>query len=100
MDKPDTRTVTNDVYLDFDEHGRLVGVEVLDASRNLDLKYLEPHLEKLDQIGVCWHRLHRELVKRKRDGVPVVTPMQHVKNSVKEVGDDYVVLLSEKAKKR
>jgi uncharacterized protein YuzE len=95
VDNPDTRTVTDDVYLDFDEHGRLVGVEVLDASKNLDLKYLEPQLENLDQLGVCWSQLHRELAKRKQEGIPVVTPVRQLNNWIEEVGKDHVTVRSE-----
>ena len=100
VEEPDTRTVTNDVYLDFDEQGRLVGIEVLDASKHLDLRYLTPLLETLDESSLMWHELRRELIKRKRAGVPVETSKQHVKNWIEEVGDDYVVLRSERTDSR
>ena len=39
---PETRSVDEDINLDFDVRGRLVGVEVLSASERLDLKHLVP----------------------------------------------------------
>ena len=100
VEEPETRTVTNDLYLDFDEHGRLVGIEVLDASKHLDLTYLAPLLERLDETSLPWHKLRRELVKRKQTGIPVETSKPHVKNWIDEVGDDYVVVHSERTDKR
>ncbi len=99
VEEPETRTVTNDVYMDFDEQGRLVGIEVLDASKHLDLSYLTPLLERLDETSLLWHKLRRELVKRKRAGIPVETCKQHVKNWIEEVGDDYVRIRSERTGK-
>ncbi|MBM3948570.1 MAG: DUF2283 domain-containing protein [SAR202 cluster bacterium] len=45
------RDVDEDISLDFDEQDRLVGIEVLDASRRLDLKQplLEEELQKVQQ---------------------------------------------------
>ena len=37
---PDTREVDEDIYLDFDGENRLVGIEVLDASKRLKLDVL------------------------------------------------------------
>jgi uncharacterized protein YuzE len=42
VSKPETREVDEDINLDFDGQGRLVGVEVLAASERLDLKHLLP----------------------------------------------------------
>ena len=100
VEEPETRTITNDIYLDFDEQGRLVGIEVLDASKHLDLSYLTPFLERLDETSLLWHKLRRALVKRKRAGIPVETSKQHVKNWIEEVGDDYVVVRSERTDNR
>jgi uncharacterized protein YuzE len=36
--EPKTRQIDDDIILDFDEQGRLVGIEVLDASKRLDLE--------------------------------------------------------------
>ncbi len=43
---PETRQVDEDIYLDFDEEDRLVGIEVLDASKRLDLSALLPVVTK------------------------------------------------------
>ena len=40
--QPETRQVDEDIALDFDASGKLVGIEVLDASQRLDLKSLLP----------------------------------------------------------
>ena len=37
----DSNEVSNDVVLDFDEAGNLVGIDVQHASANVDLKHLE-----------------------------------------------------------
>lgn len=34
------RDIDDDIGLDFDEQGRLVGIEVLDASKRLDLAFV------------------------------------------------------------
>ena len=95
INEPDTREADSDINLDFDVANRLVGIEVLDASKRLDLGYLTPLLETLDEMGLRWHQLHRELLKRKREGVPVETPTKHVKNWIEEVGKDHVTVRSE-----
>ncbi len=43
----ETRCVDDDIYADFDADDRLVGIEVLDASRRLDLEVLRPIIEEL-----------------------------------------------------
>lgn len=40
VSEPETRQVDDDIALDFDEQGRLVGIEVLAASKRLDLTYV------------------------------------------------------------
>lgn len=47
LHQPETRQVDEDINLDFDIGGRLVGIEVLDASRRLDLPFLGPMIEQL-----------------------------------------------------
>lgn len=42
VSEPKTREVDPDINLDFDAQGRLVGVEVLAASKRLDLARLLP----------------------------------------------------------
>ena len=96
IDAPDTRDADTDIYLDFDSGDRLVGIEVLDASKRLDLHYLAPLLYKLDEMGLRWHQLHRELLKRKREGMPVESSTTHAKNWIEEVGEDHVVVRSER----
>jgi len=99
VDKPDTRVVNDDVYVDFDVQGRLVGVEVLDASKRLDLDYLLPVCEILGGEERRWHKLRVELLRRKQADLPVETVVQHVKNWIQEVGENYVVVRSERTGK-
>ena len=47
--EPKTHDVDRDIYLDFDEQGRLMGIEVLEASKRLDLDYLMPQAELLGE---------------------------------------------------
>ncbi|MFN3739577.1 MAG: DUF2283 domain-containing protein [Thermodesulfovibrionales bacterium] len=36
------KDVDEDISIDMDEHGRLVGIEVLSASQHIDLRFLLP----------------------------------------------------------
>ena len=95
ISEPETVQIDHDINLDFDAHGRLVGIEVLAASERLDLSHLEPLVETFQSRPVSWHRLKNELLRRKQLSEPIKTSKQGVKNWVKEVGDDYVILASE-----
>ena len=96
----ETRQVDSDIYLDFDTSGRLSGVEVLGASKRLDLDHLLPGAELLVDTSLKWRELRQELVRRKHAGEPIETPVQHVKNWIQEVGEDFVVLISERSKSK
>ncbi len=100
-----TVNVDEDIALNLDEQDRLVGIEVLDASKRLDLQYLLPvevyesstsnstsegGSAKLSES--TWSNLKRELEWRKEAVVPVKTRVQGRKNSVKEIHNDSVVL--------
>ena len=95
---PVTRQVDEDINLDFDGANRLVGIEVLGASERLDLEYLAPLVENIGRIDPGWPKLRRELIRRKHAGESVKTTVRRIQNWVKEVGDDYVILLSEKSR--
>ena len=94
----ETRQVDPDINLDFDTSGRLRGIEVLDASKRLDLDHLLPSAELLDDAWLRWHELRQELVRRKHAGEPIETPVRRVKNRIQEVGDDFVVVVSEQSR--
>ena len=96
--EPVTRQADEDINLDFDGANRLVGIEVLDASERLDLEYLAPLVENIGRIEPGWPKLRRELIRRKHAGESVKTTVRRIQNWVKEVGDDYVILLSEKSR--
>lgn len=52
-------------------------------------------METFQSRPVSWHRLKDELLRRKQSGEPVTTLKQGVKSWVREVGNDYVILVSE-----
>ena len=96
--EPETRQVDGDINLDVDVANRLVGIEVLDASKRLDLRYLAPLVENIGRDQASWPKLRRELLRRKQAGEPIETLVQHVKNEIKEVGLDRAVFLSDRAR--
>ena len=98
-----TVNVDDDIALNLDEEDRLVGIEVLDASKRLELSSLLPveatsYVYEPDSISQNssedsdWDKLKRELRRRKEAGVPVETLHRHWKNWVEEIGEDYVVV--------
>lgn len=97
--EPETVEFDEDINLDFDAGGRLLGVEVLDASRRLDLGYLWGVVEEFGEQMIGWPKLHHELLRLKQANLPVETKSQRVKNWIKEVGDDFVILVSERSPK-
>ena len=86
---PDTRHMDEDINLDFDSHDQLVGIEVLDASKRLNLPFLMAYIDGMEDR---WTKLRQELVRRKADDVPVLTVKQQRKNWVEAVGNDYAEL--------
>ena len=112
--KIQTKQVDDDIYLDFDERDRLVSIEVLDASKRVDLRNMFPVQVRQSsessksplvtpssfQDGSEWHRVRIELIRRERAHLPVETLNRRWRNWVEEVADDYVVLRREKGKGR
>ena len=93
--EPETIQIDDDINLDFDAHRRLVGIEILAASERLPLEHLMPLVEGSPRRPLSWHRLTHELLRRKDLGQPVKTLKQGVRNWVKVVGEDYIILASE-----
>lgn len=91
-DVPETREVDGDINLDFDVAERLVGVEVLDASKRLDIDYLLPFLEIIGREEPGWRQLRVKLLRYKQAGTPVKTKTRGTKNWVEEVGRNHVSL--------
>ena len=91
-DVPETREVDGDINLDFDVAERLVGVEVLDASKRLDIDYLLPFLEIIGREEPGWRQLTVKLLRYKQAGTPVKTKTRGMKNWVEEVGRNHVSL--------
>ncbi|MCH8063298.1 MAG: DUF2283 domain-containing protein [Chloroflexi bacterium] len=96
-----TTTVDSDINLDFDERDRLVGIEVLEASKRLDLPHLFPVEWEGDYGGQklpstaekdAWDKLRSELVRRKQEDIPVETLVKHCKNWVEDVSEDFVIV--------
>ena len=92
---PDTRQIDEDIYLDFDEANRLVGVEVLAASRRLDINQLLPLLEIIGREEPGWRKLVVQLLRHKQECEPIFTKVQKKKNWVEEVGIDRVKIMRE-----
>lgn len=91
-DLPETRDVHPDINLDFDMTHRLVGIEVLDASKRLDIEYLLPYLEIIGREKPGWTKLRVKLLRYKQGGTPVKTRDRSMKNWVEEVGRNHVSL--------
>jgi uncharacterized protein YuzE len=105
----ETKVIDEDINLDFDEHGRLVGVEVLSASERLDLAALLPigvksHVTNSDSDvfdkDAAWERLRTELQRRMDSGEPIQTGKRGVCNWIKEIREDRVVLQSDDPKSK
>ena len=92
---PKTRQIDEDIYLDFDETDRLVGVEVLSASRRLDISQLLPLLEINGREDSGWRKLVVQLLRHKQEGKPIFTRDKKMKNWVEEVGVDRVSIKRE-----
>ena len=109
-----TRNIDSDIALDFDEADRLIGIEVLDASKRLEPGYLlpvgvswhsnEPNTPTARETklrnGLLWDNLRPELLRLKKAHQPVRTKDFQWKNWIEEVGDDYVDLRSDRGKGR
>ena len=95
-DFPDTRQLTDDVYVDFDAHERLVGIEVLDASKRLDLQCLLPDMEIIGREEPGWLKLKIQLLRLKQSRQPVKMK-EATKCWVEDVEKSQVSLLREPA---
>ena len=105
-----TQAIDDDIALNFDKADRLVGIEVLDASKRLDLGVLFPVdvskgssrlrtptlRARVAEEPIDWDQLIEPLLARKEAGVPVRTLERGAKNWVEEVGEDYVVMRRDK----
>lgn len=87
---PDTRQMDEDIYLDFDEANRLLGVEVLAASTRLDINQLLPHLEIIGREAPGWQKLVVNLLHYQQECKPIFTKDKKMKNWVEEVRTDRV----------
>ena len=92
---PDTRQIDEDVYLDFDEANRLVGVEVLAASERLDINQLLPHLAIIGREEPGWRKLVVQLLRYKQEHKPIFTKVKEMSHWVEEVGKDSVSIKRE-----
>ena len=102
-----TVNVDEDIALNLDEQDRLIGIEILDASKRLDLRYLIPvevtkqtDEKSPEQLKIVWDKLRKELIRRKKAGIPVETLVHHNENWVEEVSEEYVVMRRGKSGRR
>ena len=77
-----------DLMVDVDEDQRLQGIEVLDASERLDLRFLRPYIDKLDGPVFRWFHLAWELDKLLKSEFPIKGNDSHGKAWVIEIGRD------------
>ena len=99
IDLPDTRQLDRDIIMDFDAADRLVGVEVLDASRRLDIGDLLPSLEIIGREEPGWIKLKVKLLHYKQAGTPIDSPSQGKKNWIEDVGKNHISIRLEETGK-
>ena len=90
IQEPETVTHDYNVMLDFMAGERLVGIEVLDASVRLDLKYLRPHIDKIDGPVFRWPHFIRKVSRFLDLETPIEGTDWHEKAWVEEIGPDRV----------
>ena len=89
-----TYSLDFDIHLDLDPDGRLLGIEVMDATRRLDLAY--PFLvTRDDKIPVGWPQLQEELQRRMDVGLPIIFGTEQNTGRILDVGENHIVLSSD-----
>lgn len=96
-DLPETRDVDSDINLDFDVADRLMGIEVLDASKRLDLEYLLPYLEIIGREEPGWTKLRVKLLRYKQEGRPLLTLTQKKINRVEKIQNNAIWIRREES---
>ena len=81
-----------DLMVDVDEDQRLQGIEVLDASERLDLRFLRPYIDKLDGPVFRWFHLAWELGKLLKSESSIKGSDSHGKAWVKEIGRNSITI--------
>ena len=92
-----TKQVDLDILIDFNRKDQVIGIEVLSASKRLELSELEPLAVKLD---THWTTHSETLRSHKARGFPFVAAKQRESYHVKEVGLDYVTVQDEQHETR
>ena len=99
LDNVDTVVVDPDrmdLMIDFNFKDRLAGIEVLDASERLDLRYLRPHIDKIDGPVFRWWHFVAEMRDLLEQESPIEATPRHDKTWVKEVGRSSVKIRLDK----
>jgi uncharacterized protein YuzE len=99
--EPETKQIDEDILVDFDAEGRLLGIEVLDASHRLDLSYVWPRKGRRREQSVVGHRpatadwvkLREKLVVMKRENQLLETTTPSVRGEILQVGEDFVLVV-------
>ena len=89
------RDLGDDIYLDFDSHNRLVGIELLDASLRLNLPQLRPFIIKLDGPQFRWSLLLVDLYHRKWKELPVEIGITGNKHWIEDIAEESLKIRSE-----
>ena len=89
------RDLGDDIFLDFDSHNRLVGIELLDASLRLNLSRLRPFIVKLDGPQFRWSLLLVDLYDREWKELPVEVGVTGCKHWIEDIAEESIKLRSE-----
>ena len=74
-----THSLDLDIHRDLDDEGRLLGIEVLDATRRLDLD--RPFLVTMDDnCPSGWPKLKEGLLRRQDVGLPCISEPGRLRN--------------------
>ena len=92
----ETRQMDKDIYIDFNEHDQMVGIEVLSASERLQLSEIGHAIEDLD---TNWATLSDALKSKKAHNIPIKASSKE-RVWVEDIGFSYIVLKCESGELR
>ena len=92
----ETRQMDKDIYIDFNEHDQMVGIEVLSASERLPLSEIGHAIEDLD---TNWATLSDALKSKKAHNIPIKASAKE-RVWVEDIGHSYIVLKPESGELR
>jgi uncharacterized protein YuzE len=92
----DYADVDGDTFIHFDPDNRIVAMEILGASRRLDLDFLLPEITLLGDEGYqTWRRLQVALWRRKQAGQPIIAGAKEKTYWISQIENHSVTLIAE-----